>query len=76
MPTDIRDIIEQVRNALDVVMAVDIALLEQAVQDAHESSYRQVEDPPERFEINRQTLRMFWHFRCNLEAVRPHGGGG
>ena len=76
MPTDSRDIIEQVRNALDVIMVVDIALLEQAVQDAHFSTAQQIDDPPERFEISRQTLRMFWHFRCNLEAVKPHGGGG
>ena len=60
-----------VRRILDDVMAVPVEGLERVVQLAHESTPKQKEDPPERFDVSRQCLRMFWHFRCNLEAVMP-----
>ena len=63
--------VENVRRALKAVMDVPIEDLERLVQLAHESDAKRKDDPPERFEISRQCLRMFWHFRCNLEAVMP-----
>jgi len=71
MAKDSHNTVEQVRKALEAVMAVDVAALERVVQEAHESNARQMEDPPQRFAVGRQALRMFWHFRCNLEAVMP-----
>jgi hypothetical protein len=62
--------VEQVRQALAGVMAVRIDALERLVQEAHESPAKQKDDPPEQFAVSRQCLRMFWHFRCNLEAVK------
>jgi len=60
---------EKVGRALETVMAIPIDDLERAMQEAHESTARQMEDPDEIFPVSRQALRMFWHFRCNLEAV-------
>ncbi|MBI5724296.1 MAG: hypothetical protein HZA50_10090 [Planctomycetes bacterium] len=67
-------IAESVRKILDCVLEIDADALERAVQESHESTARQIDDPPEAFEgqgITRQMLRMFWHFRSNLEAVAP-----
>jgi len=64
-------LVGDVRRILDDVMAVPVEDLERVVQLAHESTAKQEEDPPERFGVSRQCLRMFWHFRCNLEAVMP-----
>ena len=61
--------IDRVAQLLQAVKHIDVPELEELVCLAHESSYRQNEDPPERFIVSRQALRMFWHFRCNLEAV-------
>jgi len=66
--------IRQVHRCLLEILAVPIGPLEHAVQAAHESAARQKEDPQESFEtvgVTRQALRMFWHFRCNIEAVMP-----
>lgn len=62
-------IIGQIQKLLADVMAIDVASLEKIVQRAHETTAKQRSDPPERFAISRQVLRMFWHFRSNLEAV-------
>ena len=69
-----RRLVGDVGRLLLAVMAVPIGPLERAVQLAHESTAKQKHDPPEVFAdqgVNRQCLRMFWHFRCNLEAVMP-----
>ena len=66
--------IRQVHRCLLAILAVPIGPLEHAVQAAHKSAARQKEDPQESFQtvgVTRQALRMFWHFRCNLEAVKP-----
>lgn len=76
MSTNVTDsdkrIVRDVRHLLLAVLAVPVGPLEHAVQLAHESTCDQRNDPPEVFEdlgVSRQALRMFWHFRCNLEAV-------
>jgi len=61
--------VHRVAHVLDAVMGIDVADLEQLVQQAHECDVKQVSDPPEPFPVSRQALRMFWHFRCNLESV-------
>jgi hypothetical protein len=62
-------VIQQVADVLKRAMAIDIDTLQSAVQAAHETPANQDADPPERFAVRRQPLRMFWHFRCNLEGV-------
>ena len=64
-----QEIVMRVQRVLEDVMDVSVVDLERAVQEAHECHIRQVEEPAERFAVSRQALRMFWHFRCNLEAV-------
>jgi len=59
-----------IASALNAVLAVPIDDLEKAMQHAHECDSRQLDDPPEVFTVSRQALRMLWHFRCNLDAVR------
>jgi hypothetical protein len=74
-----KEIVRQVRQLLLAVLAVPVGPLEHAVQLAHESTSAQRNDPPEIFEevgVSRQALRMFWHFRCNLESVMPPEGRG
>lgn len=61
--------VEHVGHLLDHVKAVEIDELEHIVQIAHECDAREMDDPPQRFPITRQALRMFWMFRRNLEAV-------
>ena len=53
-------------------MAINVDELERLVQQAHECALGQIEDPAEIFPVTRQALRMFWHFRRNLEAVEIH----
>lgn len=68
----------QVRSVLLAAMHVPADRLEHLVQMAHESSDRQDRPPRELFTgegVTRQALRMFWHFRCNLEAVMPPEDG-
>lgn len=67
-------IVGRVRNVLLSVLKIPADQLEHAVQVAHESGEDEFEPPPEVFlnqGVTRQALRMFWHFRCNLEAVMP-----
>jgi len=74
-----RTLARQVRQLLLAVLAVPMGPLEHAVQMAHESTASQKDDPPEVFDdegVSRQCLRMFWHFRCNLETVMPQEGRG
>ena len=62
--------IHKVIHCLNMVMALPLDDLEKVMQQAHDSTAKQVFDPPDRFPISRQALRMLWHFRCNIEAVR------
>ena len=74
-----RQLARDVRGLLRTVLAVPADRLEHLVQLAHESTASQKDDPPDVFEddgVSRQCLRMFWHFRCNLEAVMPPEGRG
>ena len=61
--------VDRVANLLDAVKRVDINELERIVQQAHECDSHQITEPAEPFTVTRQALRMFWHFRCNLESV-------
>ncbi len=61
--------VDRVAHLLDVVKRIGIDDLEQVVQQAHECDIHQVSEPPEPFPVTRQALRMFWHFRCNLDLV-------
>ena len=63
------DTLDRVTRVLDAVRAIEVEHLEDLVRQAHECDIRQMNDPPERFPIPRQALRMFWHFRCNLESA-------
>jgi len=64
-----RSTVDRVAHVLDAVMDIDVAQLELLVQQAHECDVKQISDPPEPFPVSRQALRMFWHFRCNIESV-------
>lgn len=64
----------EVRKLLQAVLALPSGRLEHLVQLAHASNGWQKCDPPEPFGehgVTAQTLRMLWHFRCNLEMVCP-----
>ena len=61
--------VDRVAHVLDAVMGIDVEDLEKILQQAHECDIKQISDPPEPFGVSRQALRMFWHFRCNLESV-------
>jgi len=66
-----RSTVDRVAHVLDAVMDIDVGQLELLVQQAHECDIKQISDPPEPFPVSRQALRMFWHFRCNLDATMP-----
>ena len=68
--------VDRVAHVLDAVMDIDVADLELLVQQAHECDVKQIGDPPEPFPVSRQALRMFWHFRCNLESVEVTPANG
>ena len=61
--------VDRVAHLLDAVKCISIADLEQIVQQVHTCDIKQINDPPEPLPVTRQALRMFWHFRCNLESV-------
>ena len=61
--------VDRVAHLLDAVKRIGIDDLERVVQQAHECDIKQISDPSEPFPVTRQALRMFWHFRCNLESV-------
>jgi hypothetical protein len=64
--------VRRVCRCIEEIMSIPAGPLEHAVQLAHDSTARRKDDPPEVFEVegvSRQALRMFWHFRCNIEAV-------
>lgn len=66
---DKRSAVNDVAQLLNAVMCIGIDELERIVQQAHECDIHQIDDPPEPLPVTRQALRMFWHFRCNLESV-------
>ena len=68
--------VDRVAHVLDGVMGIDVGLLEELVQQAHECDINQIADPPEPFPVSRQALRMLWHFRCNLESVEVTSAHG
>jgi len=68
--------VDRVVHLLDAAMDIDVGQLEQLVQQAHECDIKQISDPPEPFPVSRQALRMFWHFRCNLESVEVTPANG
>jgi len=62
------------RRALQAVMSLPLGPLEHLVQTAHESGEGRRHEPREPFlsqGVNRQVLRMLWHFRNNLESAMP-----
>ena len=61
--------VDRVAHLLDAVKRIGIDDLERIVQEAHECDIHQIAEPAEPFPVSRQALRMFWHFRCNLESV-------
>lgn len=61
--------VDRVTHVLDMAMSIDVGQLERMVEQAHECTPEQMHEPNELFCISRQALRMFWHFRCNLESV-------
>ena len=61
--------VDRVAHLLDAVKRIRIDDLERIVQQAHECDIHQNTEPLEPFTLTRQSLRMFWHFRCNLESV-------
>ncbi len=71
-----KTIVDRIAHVLDAVMDINVAELEQIVQQAHACNIKQIGDPPEPFAVSRQALRMFWHFRCNLEAVEVNAAHG
>ena len=68
--------VDRVAHLLDAVKGIGIDDLERIIQQAHECDINQVADPPEPFPVTRQALRMFWHFRCNLESVEVTAANG
>ena len=68
--------VDRVAHLLDAVKGIGIDDLERIVQQAHECDIKQISDPPEPFPVSRQALRMFWHFRCNLESVEVTAANG
>ena len=63
-------IVHCVGELLDATLAIDEAVLTEIVSEAHRCCIDQKEDPPERFAVPRQALRMFWQFRRHLEAAQ------
>jgi hypothetical protein len=61
--------VDRVAQLLAAVKRIELDELERIVQQAHECDIHQITEPEEAFPITRQALRMFWHFRCNLESV-------
>ena len=61
--------VDRVAHLLHAVKGIGIDDLERIVQQAHECDIHQVTEPAEPCPVTRQALRMFWHFRCNLESV-------
>lgn len=70
MEDPLEQLARQVGDALDRVTAIDVERLERLVQAAHECSPYQMREPDERYGLSRQALRMLWHFRCNLSAIK------
>ena len=65
-----KQFLNQIEQTFQAVSDVDINRLERLVQDAHQCSVHEEKDPPEKFAITRQALRMLWMFRRNIDAVK------
>ena len=69
--------VRDVRKLMLAILAVPEGPLEHALQVAHETKLDPEiakRSPPEYFKaqcVTRQALRMFWNFRCRLEAAMP-----
>ncbi|MCC5828945.1 MAG: hypothetical protein JJU36_05810 [Phycisphaeraceae bacterium] len=68
--------VAHVAHLLDTVKRIGIDDLERIVQQAHECDIHQIAEPVEPFPVTRRALRMFWHFRCNLESVEVMSAHG
>ena len=68
-------VLKSITTVLNDVMAISLDDLEKIMQQAHECDAKRISDPPQRFAISRQALRMLWHFRCNLDAVEIYPNG-
>ena len=68
--------VDRVAHLLDAVKRIGIDDIERVVQQAHECDIKQIAEPVEPFPITRQALRMFWHFRCNIESVEVTPANG
>ena len=61
--------IDKLGHLIDQVKNLDIDRLEVLVQRAHECHILEKEDPPEKFAVTRQALRMLWMFRRNIDNL-------
>lgn len=62
--------IKELGLLIDQIKRLNIDRLERLVQNAHECSVHEVKEPPEKFAVTRQALRMLWMFRRNIDAVK------
>ena len=69
--------VRDVQKLMQAILAVPAGPLEHAIQVAHETRLDPEiakRSPPEYFRaqgVTRQALRLFWNFRCRLEAAMP-----
>lgn len=68
--------LDRITDLLEAVLSIDLDDLERVVQEAHECTPSQMDEPEERFGVSRQALRMFWHFRKHLERIDDPIRGG
>lgn len=61
--------VDRIEALMHDILAVPVDRLEYLVQEAHLCALEDRDDPPERFAVSRQALRMLWRFRRHLEAV-------
>ena len=75
-PEQMDAVVHRVGELLDATQAIDEEVLTEIVSEAHRCCIDQKEDPPERFAVPRQALRMFWQFRRHLEGVKVKTADG
>lgn len=68
--------LDRISDLLEEVLSIHMDELERIVQEAHDCSPSQMDEPEDRFGVSRQALRMFWHFRTHLEKVDDPVGSG
>lgn len=68
-PKQMDALAHRVGELLDATLAINEEELTEVICEAHRSHAKQKEDPPERFAVPRQALRMFWQFRRHLGAA-------